>query len=124
MNEIPGISEAEYEVMKAVWEKHPLTSGQIIEKLSPKMNWSPKTVKTLINRLVKIKALDHKAAHGKAYLYSPAVSRGACVSKESESFIKRVFDGATMPMLAYFAKAKKIKQEDIEKLKQILEEED
>ncbi|MDD5698133.1 MAG: BlaI/MecI/CopY family transcriptional regulator [Victivallaceae bacterium] len=121
MKEIPGISEAEYEVMKVVWKKYPLTSGEIIEKLSPKKNWNPKTVKTLINRLVKKQALVH-TAQGKAYLYSPAVSREACASRESESFIKRVFDGAMMPMLAHFAKANKIKPEDVERLKKILEE--
>lgn len=122
MKKTPGITEAEYEIMKIAWGKNPVTSGELIEKLCPKMNWGPKTVKTLINRLVKKEALNYTSI-GKAYLYTPAVSREECVAEESESFLQRMFDGALMPMLTHFAKSKRLSPGEIKQLKKILSEE-
>lgn len=43
------ISDSEWIVIKVLWEKSQLTSTQIIEILSPKTNWKPKTIHSLIN---------------------------------------------------------------------------
>ena len=61
MGEIPKISEAEWEVMKIVWTDSPRTSNQIIEALEDTKDWKPKTIKTLISRLVSKNALGFKA---------------------------------------------------------------
>mgnify|MGYP000887917672 CR=1 FL=1 len=53
MVNLPNISDAEWKVMKVLWEKSPLTSTEIINSLKDSTNWSPKTIHTLISRLVK-----------------------------------------------------------------------
>ena len=120
MKVIPKISDAEFEVMKVVWEKSPITANEVVERLEPCTDWQDKTVRTLINRLLKKAALSHEA-RGKVYYYSPAVTREDCQRRESESFLDRVFDGSLMPMLAYFAQSDKLSREDVEKLKDILD---
>ena len=57
MNNIPRISDAEWIVMRILWESSPLTANQIVETLSPNTSWNPRTIKTLINRLVKKEAV-------------------------------------------------------------------
>ncbi len=52
MSTFPQISEAEFEVMKIVWKYAPINTNEITEKLLPTTNWSPKTIQTLIKRLV------------------------------------------------------------------------
>lgn len=52
MKNLPQISEAEYEVMKIVWKHAPINTNEITEKLLQSTNWSPKTIQTLIKRLV------------------------------------------------------------------------
>jgi BlaI family penicillinase repressor len=121
MNKTPKISDAEYEIMKELWKKNPLTANEIIEALLPETDWAPKTIRTLINRLANKKAIKYEQV-GKSYLYSPAVSQEDCIAEESESFLARMFDGALLPMLTHFAKSGKLKQGDIEKLKSIFEE--
>ena len=49
---LPQISEAEFEVMKIVWKYAPINTNEITEKLLQTTNWSPKTIQTLIKRLV------------------------------------------------------------------------
>lgn len=52
MKNLPQISEAEYEVMKIVWKHAPINTNEITEKLLQSTSWSPKTIQTLIKRLV------------------------------------------------------------------------
>ena len=52
MKNLPQISEAEFEVMKIVWKYAPISTRDITEKLLQTTNWSPKTIQTLIKRLV------------------------------------------------------------------------
>ena len=52
MKKLPQISEAEYEVMKVIWKYAPINTNEITEKLLQTTSWSPKTIQTLIKRLV------------------------------------------------------------------------
>src|ERR1700683_5264489 len=97
----PTISDAEWDVMQVLWVKAPLTANDVIEQVAAKKNWSPRTVKTLLNRLVTKGALTFRA-EGNRYSYSPNVSREECVRSESRSFLRRVFGGEAGQMLAHF----------------------
>ena len=121
MKAIPQISETEWEVMKVVWAKAPLSAAEIIEALmAADSTWHPKTAKTLLNRLVKKKALGFKK-EGRAYLYRPLVQETDCALAESESFLERVFGGSLKPMLAHFVERKKLSASEIQELKRLLD---
>lgn len=115
------ISEAEWEVMKIIWAHAPCSAKEIVELLAEKKNWNHRTVKTLLSRLVKKDVLDYHT-EGNRYIYSPQVKREDVVTEESQSFLNRVFDGFTIPMLAHFVKSSKMTSEEIEALKKLLEE--
>jgi len=118
----PNISAAEWEVMKICWLKSaPCTANEIVKALEQSTNWKPNTIKTLIGRLVKKGALGFKE-EGRVYIYNPLVTEQDCIQAESNSFLTRVFGGALKPMLVTFLQEKKLSQEDIEELKQLLEE--
>ena len=119
MKVTPRISDTEWEVMKICWAKAPVTAQAIIEALAGQGDWHPKTVKTLLNRLVKKRALGFKK-EGRAYLYEPLVAEKDCVSAESASFLARVFGGSLQPMLAHFVETQKLSGKEIEELKTLL----
>ena len=122
MKPIPKISETECEVMQVLWAKSPLSSGEIIEALAAAdPTWHPKTAKTLLNRLVKKKALGFQK-DGRAYLYRPLVKEAECVKAVSESFLDRVFGGSLTPLLAHFVEHRKLSAAEIRELKRLLEE--
>lgn len=99
----------------------PCTASEIVKALEQSTDWKPNTVKTLIGRLVKKEALVFKE-EGRVYFYSPLVTEEECVKAESKSFLARVFGGALKPMLLTFFKEEKLSQDEIEELKQLLEE--
>ncbi len=123
MKELPRISDAEWLVMETVWEISPLTANEIVDALGRRSGWSPRTIKTMLNRLVKKGALKFQA-EGKRYLYRPAVSRDACIRDEGRSFLRRFFGGKVGPMLAHFVEESKLNPEQIEELRKLLERKD
>jgi len=121
MQKLPKISESEWLVMRVLWSKSPLAAQEVFEQLDATTKWKPKTIKTLIDRLVKKGAVKY-AKQGRRYLYYPAVGREECVTTERKSFIKRVYGGISKPMLAAFLEDAELSAEDISELKEILEQ--
>lgn len=123
MREIPRISDAEWEVMKILWSQSPSTASQVIEALREKTNWKPKTVKTLLSRLVKKGAigfeLDKKDS--RKYHYYPLISEEKQVKAESRSFLDRVYGGSLNVMIANFLEEKELSPDEIDELKAVLE---
>ncbi len=121
MKKLPKISESEWLVMQVLWSKGPLTANGIVKQLAGKTKWKPKTIKTLINRLVKKGALRFQK-EGRKYRYHPAVSESKCVRTETRSFLRRVYRGATKPMLAAFLEDAELSAEDVKEFKKILDQ--
>jgi BlaI family penicillinase repressor len=120
MKKVPKISEAEWQVMKLLWKNSPLTANDIVETLSKETSWKRETIRTLINRLVRKKALNFEK-QSRQYLYSPLIDESECIMEETRSFLDRVHGGSIEPMLAAFVKNERLSQEEIARLKQILE---
>lgn len=119
MENISRISDAEWEVMKIIWNNPNCTSGQVLEALKGKKDWNPKTVRTLIKRLVDKQILGYEP-FGREYKYYPLVKEEECVKQESHSFLNRVYRGSLKTMLLNFIDEESLSKEDIEELKDIL----
>ena len=113
------ITNTEFEVLEALWVKHPATANDIIKQLNNDKPWHDKTVKTLINRLVKKEAIGFEK-QDRHYLYFPLLERDAYTEKQSNSFIERLFRGRVSPLVAGFAKTNNLKKEDIDELKLLI----
>lgn len=121
MKKLPRISESEWQVMLVLWSKGGMTTLEVVEQLEGKAKWKPKTVKTLIDRLLKKGAVRFEK-EGRRYRYYPAVSRGECVASEQNSFVRRVYGGTMKPMLAALLEDAKLSSEDISELRDILDQ--
>lgn len=115
----PRISDAEWLVMQEVWRKPGISAQEVVDALSGVKDWSPATIKTLLNRLLKKGALDFRKA-GKSYLYWPKATEEECRNAEAESFLQRVFNGSLTPMIAHFAKTRRLSKAEIAELRDLL----
>ncbi len=121
MPKVPKISDAEWEVMQIVWDEHPILASTVVERLAEKTDWSARTVKTMLGRLVSKGALAFKE-QGNRYLYRPKVSREACLRHASQSFLERVFAGEPGSLLMHFVEHADLSADDLDELKRILAE--
>jgi BlaI family penicillinase repressor len=107
--------------MRVVWSEHPVTAAEIISRLMEQdPSWHPKTVRTLLGRLVRKKALAYEP-QGRVYVYRPRIKEKESVAAASESFVDRVLGGSLKPMLAHFVQRRRMSRAEIEELKRILE---
>ncbi|MDQ0220343.1 BlaI/MecI/CopY family transcriptional regulator [Peribacillus cavernae] len=119
MKEIPQISEAEYEVMKVIWNYEPISTPEVVEKLSNKSDWKPNTIHTMLARLVKKKAL-HARKDGRVFIYTSLVEKHDYVEQKSKSFLQQFFGGTLNSMVLNFIENDQLSNEEISELKKIL----
>jgi BlaI family penicillinase repressor len=118
---VPHVTEAEWEVMEVIWSHPgPIPANQVVDALASRRDRNPRTVKTLLNRLVKRGALGYEA-EGKRYLYRPLVRRDECVRRESQSFLSRVFANRAGEMLCRFVDETPLTPAEIDQLKKVLD---
>jgi BlaI family penicillinase repressor len=113
------ISDAEWTVMKVVWQLETATAKQVVEALAGDAAWKPKTIHTLLSRLVQ-KGVLATEKPAREYLFRPLVSEEQCRLAASRSFMTRVFDGKIAPFLACFLADQKLSRKEIEEIRSIL----
>jgi BlaI family penicillinase repressor len=119
MRPTPRISEAEWEVMEVLWRRHPLSALEVVQQLTPHKNWKDLTIRSMLGRLVRKKAVGFQA-QGKTYHYRPLVTREHCVQNVSQSFLERIFEGATASLLIHFVERKSLTKKELAELEAIL----
>lgn len=107
--------------MQVFWSRGGCTAEDVVVALADQVDWNARTIRTLINRLLKKKALRFEK-EGRRYRYFPAVSQEQCTRQERRSFVRRVYGGTVTPMLAAFIEDAKLSPGDIEELKRMLDE--
>ena len=113
------ISDAEWQIMKVLWQEPSLTSAEVMERLADSREWHANTVRTMLTRLQKKKVLE-AAVVDKLYRYTPLLTRDECIGAASASFLSRVFDGAVTPMFAHFVKTNPLSKKDRAELERII----
>lgn len=121
MKKLPQISDTEWQLMKILWANGSLTANEVVKKIEGVMLWKPKTVKTMLGRLVTKKAIAFNR-DGREYVYYPLVAEEECIKAESKSFLEKVFSGALNVMFANFLEEQELSKEEIAELKRILEQ--
>lgn len=119
MANLPQISEAEFEVMKIVWKYAPINTNEITERLTKTTTWSPKTVQTLIKRLVTKGALTYEK-QGRIFVYTPLIEENEYIVQESNSFLKRFYNGDIMAMMSSYIENDKLSESEIDTLRSLL----
>lgn len=116
-----SISEAEAAVMEVLWRNAPLSAQDIIREIGPRHHWRGGTVKSLLNRLLRKRAVK-AVRDGRRYLYRPLLRREQYVFAESKNLLDRLFDGRVAPLVARFSERRKLSDSDIAQLRQLLQE--
>lgn len=119
MKSLPQISEAEFEVMKIVWKCAPISTNEITDRLVKTTTWSPKTIQTLIKRLVTKGALTYEK-QSRVFVYTPLVGEAEYIGQESNSFLNRFYNGNITAMLSAYLDNDRLSKAEIEELRSLL----
>jgi len=119
MTSLPKISEAEYKVLKIIWECAPISTNEVTEYLTATSDWSPKTIQTLLKRLVSKRAITYEK-QGRVFVYTPLIKEQEYKAQESSSFLKRFYQGSISAMVSAYLEDDALTETDIENLRQLL----
>ena len=106
--------------MSVVWAREPVTANEVYAALPAGHGWKQKTVNTFLARLAE-KGVVKVDRREKAFVYSARVPRDKCVQLESESFLQRVFRGATGDLVKHFCARDDLTAEEIRELEALLQ---
>jgi predicted transcriptional regulator len=118
---LPALSPSETEILRLVWQLDKATVQQVCDKLPARRRIAYATVQTLLRRLEKKGYIKHHN-RGKAHVFFPAVKQEAVIKRSVRDFLERLFGGDPVPLMQYLAQHGKINAEDVDKLKQLVDQ--
>lgn len=116
------VTEAELEIMQVLWEEE-CELEHIIEILNHKEERNKNTIKTLLRRLILKGAVKSKK-QGTKTIYVPTIRKEKFLENQNEQFINRLYNGNPEKLVLNFVENKKISKQELQKLMDILEDEE
>ena len=107
--------------MEVLWRRSPVPTEDVVAALEGEQRWQVGTIKTLLNRLLRKKAIRAEK-DGRRFLYSPAITRDEWLLTVSKGLLDRLFAGRVAPLAAHFSRHGKLTKRDIADLKRLIEE--
>ncbi len=112
------LTEAEWAIMRAVWQHQPCAAGTVQEALAASKGWAYSTVKTTMDRMVR-KGLLRTQAIRNLNVYSTTVDEVEAKRGEFYRMLKRAFNGALAPMMQFLVEHEGLSVEEARQLREI-----
>ena len=113
------LTEAEWAIIKAVWDKEPCTAPDIQENLEKQTAWTYSTVRTVMDRMVGKGLLSAEKVRNLT-LYRSAVTRRQAQRSELLYALKHAFNGALTPMVQCLLDTNDVSRAELDQLKQLI----
>jgi BlaI family penicillinase repressor len=113
------LTEAEWAIIRAVWENEPCAAPAVQEQLEKQKNWTYSTVKTLMDRMVT-KGLLKTERIRNIILYRSAITRLQAQKGEVMRTIKRAFNGALTPMMQFMLDNHALSKKQLDELEALI----
>ena len=120
MNKPQTITPSEWPIMELLWES-PKTLMELVSVLSEQMDWSKSTITTMVRRMDD-KRLITFHTEGRTKVFRPTVSREDMTARETDSLIRRAYNGSVGLLVSAMASRNSLSKADIEELYAILKE--
>jgi BlaI family penicillinase repressor len=116
------LTQAEWQIMNALWEKHPATARDIMSRLPKDVKWAYTTLKTMLSRLVEKKAVSEQK-QANTSIYEPLISQRKARLSAFRSLLDQSFDGAMGPLMHFLLQEQKLNTKQKQELIEILQNE-
>ena len=113
------LTEAEWAIIQAVWDKEPCAAPTIQEELQARKSWHYSTVKTLMDRMVTKGLLTTERIRN-LILYRSAITRVQAQKGEIMRAVKRAFNGALTPMMQFMLDEHNLSQKQLAELESLI----
>jgi predicted transcriptional regulator len=110
------LPDAEFDIMKVVWESEPpITTNLIMERLGKEREWKAQTIISLMLRLVE-RGFLRTEKNGKERSYFPLVTKEDYLQFETGNFIKQFHNNSLLSFVSSLYGNKPLAEDDIDEL--------
>ena len=120
MDNLPQISQGEFVVMDIVWKYAPISTNDVVDRLTKKTEWSPKTIQTMLSRLEKKGVIAHRK-ESRTFVYYPLIEKEEYSEAEGKIYLNRFFDGVLNQMVVSFLNNSELTSDDLDELQALLD---
>jgi BlaI family transcriptional regulator, penicillinase repressor len=113
------IPASELDVMRVLWATPGLGAAEVHAALADERDWTARTVKTLLARLVEKAALTTRV-DGRRFLYFPAIAEDGFKADAAGQFVDRLFEGRASALVAHLADTRGLTEDDIAELEKLI----
>ena len=113
----PTLPEAEEYVAELVWQRGPLSSGELVTLCAQQLGWKKSTTYTILKRLEGKGVLCNESGQVEAL-----ISREEYQSLQGCRFIDGSFGGSLPSFLAAFTRKRKLSGEEIRQIREMIEQ--
>ncbi|MBE1555990.1 BlaI/MecI/CopY family transcriptional regulator [Sporosarcina limicola] len=110
--------DSELKVMEVLWREGDLTAGQLAKILKEETSWNRNTTYTVIKKCIEKEAIERVEPN---YTCKALISREQVQEQETTELINKMFDGSAELFFSAFINHKQLSQQDIDKLKNIVD---
>ena len=100
-----------------IWQGEPMSSTQLVRRAEEVLGWKKSTTYTVLKRLCQRGIFQNQDG-----VVTSLVSREEFYARQSEAFVEETFSGSLPAFLTAFTRRKKLSQEEIAQLQQLIEE--
>ncbi len=109
--------DSELKVMDVLWREGDIPAKVIAKTLTEELGWNINTTYTLIKRCMKKGAIERSEPN---FMCHALVPKEAVQEAETNELINKIYDGSVDKLFAALLGRKKLSEEQINKLKQIV----
>ncbi len=109
------LSDGEWKLMNLLWEKEPLTIGDMVAALKGDTDWTKATVNMMLLRLIDKGAVRVEEG-GRRKLFYPVMERDSAVVQEAENTLKKIRTGGIGLLISTMAKKSELTEKEIDDL--------
>lgn len=121
-NERPKLSDLERQVMQIIWSLGKANSRQIKEVLDPERPLALNTIITVLKRLQTKDYIKEIPRIGRLKVYKPKVPREQVARRSLQSLLNGLYRGSAASMVAQLLKTENIKEDELEEIRRMLDE--
>ena len=98
-----------------IWASEPITSGELVKLCEKELEWKKSTTYTMLRRLCQRNIFQNKDG-----MVTAILSKQEFQALQSEMFIEETFSGSLPQFLTAFARRKKLTDEEIKELQNLI----
>ncbi|NQV31177.1 MAG: BlaI/MecI/CopY family transcriptional regulator [Phycisphaeraceae bacterium] len=114
-----NLTEAEWAIIRVIWDQEPCAAGTVQEALADSKGWSYATVKITMDRMVQKGFLTIQKIRN-LQLFSTSISRVDAKRVELHKMLGRAFGGTLSPMLKFLIEHEGLSKEEASELRTLV----